>query len=620
MRQLVVFLAALILGIAGFFFISPDRAAWAASTEVSLRLDGRPLSGKGYVDGNGRTLVPVRVVAEELGYDVNWEAAARRVTVTSGSTQIQLWVGQRRAIVSGREVALDCAPAIRGGRTLVPLRFIGESLGLVVRWEAASRTVYLSRAPQTRLTWLEVKERVVNVRSGPGTNYPRIAQVTLGTRLPTLEIQGEWWKVVLPSGASGWIAGWLVAESQPPGPDTSWSRVAVVTADGVRLRAGPSTEFPILGRVNQGEQLPVLTQYGSWYQVSRGDQKAWIAGWLVAVRVSSSASRSEEPGEERPPASGEAESPLPQEQGEPTTVQGLSWSLEETTQLVVSLKLSGRPVWYPGRLLNPDRLYLDLAPAVLTGELIGRQEELPEGPVARLRVGQFQATTVRLVFDLRDKGVTWRVVNFDPDAGELTLAVGPVDLAGRLVVLDPGHGSQQSWGSDPGAVGPTGLKERDVVLAVALEAKRLLEERGGRVMLTRTGEVTSLSLYDRAALANQQGAQVFVSIHANSSPSPDLDGTCTYYCVPAHLEYQREARRSLAFSLQQALVSRLGRPDKGVRQANFAVLRATEMPSALVELAFISNPNEERLLADPAFQRLAAQALVEGIVDFLAWH
>jgi N-acetylmuramoyl-L-alanine amidase len=198
--------------------------------------------------------------------------------------------------------------------------------------------------------------------------------------------------------------------------------------------------------------------------------------------------------------------------------------------------------------------------------------------------------------------------------------VGPVNLAGRLVVLDPGHGSQQSWGSDPGAVGPTGVKERDVVLAVALEAKRLLEEKGGRVVLTRTGEVTTLGLYDRAALANQQGAQVFVSIHANSSPSPGLNGTCTYYYVPSYLEYQREARRSLAFSLQQALVSRLGLADKGVRQANFAVLRATEMPSALVELAFISNPNEERLLADPAFQRLAAQALVEGIVDFLAWH
>jgi N-acetylmuramoyl-L-alanine amidase len=607
-----------------WIFCLAAGTAWAQSSssapEVSLRLEGRLLSSKGYIDQNGRTLVPVRVVAEELGYTVEWQASARQVTVRNGGTEIRLWIGQRRAVVAGREVSLDTAPAIWSGRTLVPLRFVAENLGLTVGWDAAGRTVYLSRggSGQGLPGWVEVKERVVNVRSGPGTNYARVAQVTLGTKLPTLERRGDWYLVVLPSGSTGWVAGWLVAATQAPAQEEALQRVAVVTADGVRLRAGPGTDYPILGRVNRGARFEVLGQYGSWYQVAYGDQKAWIAGWLVAVRVADGGSRSEEPGEE-PPAEGEPETPLPEGQGEPTTIRDLSWSLEEG-QLVVRLTLVGRPVWYPGRLTSPDRLYLDLAPAVLASEWADRQEDLPEGPVARLRTGQFTETTARLVFELREKGVTWRVVSFDPDAGELVLAVGPVNLAGRVVALDPGHGSVQTWGSDPGAVGPSGLKERDVVLAVALEAKALLEEKGARVVLTRSGETTALSLYDRASRANQEGAQVYVSIHANSSTSSSLAGTSTYYYVPTYLEYQREARRSLAFALQQALVARLGLPDKGVRQANFAVLRATEMPSALVELAFISNPYEEQLLADPAFRSLAARALVEGIVDFLAWH
>lgn len=597
--------------------------AWAAALPgpaVSLRLDGLPVAAEAYVDANGRTMVPLRFVAENLGFQVAWEAKSRQITVRGGDRLITLWVGRSQAVVDGRKVALDTVPVIWQDRTMVPLRFVAETLGLAVHWDGTTRTVALSRQPgleQDRPAWVEVTGSIVNVRSGPGTNYPVTAQVQKGTKLPTIGASQGWYEVVLSAGGKGWLAGWLVKATEPPPGETAQRRVAIVTADVVNLRAGPGTSFPVVGQVRRNTQLTVLAQDGAWYRVAYGGGEAWIAGWLVAIRVADTASRSEEPGEERPPV-GEPEEPAPPLTAEPVKVTALNESAG-AEELALEVQVDGRVSWVTGRLSNPDRLYLDLAPAVLDPGLVGLERSFASGPVARLRVGQFNQTTVRLVFELRRKDIGWKDIKFDAERSLVSVLVGVPDLKGRIIVLDPGHGTAQSWGeSDPGAIGPSGVKERDVVLAVALEARRLLEEKGAKVILTREEETTPYGLYERADLANRSGAQAFVSIHANASPVPTLGGTSTYYYVPAHLSGQQDKRRALAFSLQRALVARLGLEDKGVRQANFAVLRATNMPSALVELAFISNPREEQLLADPAFQGQAALAIVEGILDFFS--
>lgn len=615
------YLRGLIIGLVVLLFTSAAWAAGPPGPAVSLRLDGLPVAAEAYVDANGRTMVPLRVIAESLGFQVAWEAKTRQVTVQGSDRLINLWVGQSRAVVDGRELAIDTVPVIYQGRTMVPLRFVAETLGLAVHWDGATRTVSLSRQPglgKERPAWVEVTGSVVNVRTGPGTNFPAVAQVQKGTKLATIGASQGWYEVVLPAGGKGWIAGWLTKETEPPPGETVQRRVAVVTEEVVNLRAGPGTTFPVVAQVRRHTQLPILAQDGAWYKVAYGDREAWIAGWLVAIRVADTASRSEEPGEERPPIQEEPEEPVSPAPAEPVKVVAVNERVG-AEELAVEVQVTGRVAWVTGRLADPDRLYMDLFPATLDQELAGLERPLADGPVARLRAGQFSETAVRLVFDLRRKDVSWKEIKFDADRSVLTVLVGVPDLKGYTIVLDPGHGTAQAWGdSDPGAIGPSGVKERDVVLAVAREAARLLGERGATVILTRTEGATPLGLYERADLANRSGAHVFVSIHANSSPSPSLGGTSTYYYVPSHLTGQQEKRRSLAFSLQRALVARLGLEDKGVRQANFAVLRSTNMPSALVELAFISNPREEQLLADPAFQRQAALAITEGLLDFFS--
>mgnify|MGYP005832784161 CR=1 FL=1 len=178
------------------------------------------------------------------------------------------------------------------------------------------------------------------------------------------------------------------------------------------------------------------------------------------------------------------------------------------------------------------------------------------------------------------------------------------------VVLDPGHGGQ-----DAGAVGPSGLQEKVVALAVARRAAEYLAGSVA-VRLSREDDVAlgtddNSELGNRAKVANDWGADCFVSIHCNSFGSSGARGTETYY-HPAS-----EKGRKLAGALQKCLVDALQLADRGVKQANFAVLRLTECPAALVEIAFISNPQEEAMLADPEFQARAARAVAEGVAGYL---
>jgi len=175
------------------------------------------------------------------------------------------------------------------------------------------------------------------------------------------------------------------------------------------------------------------------------------------------------------------------------------------------------------------------------------------------------------------------------------------------VVIDPGHG-----GPDPGAVGIEGLRETDVVLEVGLQVAQLLQLRGVQVLLTRTSEV-DVDLPPRVALANSSGADLFVSLHANalSMDRPDVNGVETFYF---------EGGRSLA--LAQALQDRVlaispGTPDRGARPGRFYVIRRTVMPSALLELGFVTGEIDQPRLADPSFRRRLAEAVAGAILSHL---
>jgi len=176
-----------------------------------------------------------------------------------------------------------------------------------------------------------------------------------------------------------------------------------------------------------------------------------------------------------------------------------------------------------------------------------------------------------------------------------------------IIAVDPGHG-----GGDPGAVGPSGLTEKEVNLDIALQLKGLLEANGYAVMMIRADD-SNPSLENRVATANSSGAIVFVSIHNNGYSNPSANGSETWY-TPS----QSANSKSLAKSVLAGIVDAIGLRRRGVKEGNLYVTKNTTMPSTLVESAFITNPDEENLLKDAGFRGKIAAGIFNGIINFLS--
>jgi N-acetylmuramoyl-L-alanine amidase len=178
-------------------------------------------------------------------------------------------------------------------------------------------------------------------------------------------------------------------------------------------------------------------------------------------------------------------------------------------------------------------------------------------------------------------------------------------LKGRLIAVDPGH-------PPGGATGPTGLREAEANLGIGLEVKRLLEQEGAQVFMTRTADMP-LELWPRVELAERAGADILVSIHNNALPDGvnpfTNNGTSVYYNQPRSVP--------LARAVQAALVRRLGVRDLGIGRGDLAMVRTTWMPAVLTEGLFMIVPEQEAALRSPRGLRLYAEAVVDGIRRFL---
>ena len=190
-------------------------------------------------------------------------------------------------------------------------------------------------------------------------------------------------------------------------------------------------------------------------------------------------------------------------------------------------------------------------------------------------------------------------------------------LKGRKIAIDPGHG-----GNDAGAIGPTGVMEKTVTLKVALELRRLLEAEGAEVIMTRETDRTVSEkgakasdieeLGARCDVGNRAGADIFISIHADSFTRPEARGTTGYY----YGKSTSGRGQKLADCIRRNLVEQLGTPSRGTQPCNFYVVKNTDMPATLIELGFISNKEEEKLLDSKEGVEKAAQGIFDGIEDY----
>lgn len=542
-----------------------------------------------------------------------------------------------------------------------------------------------SSAPVNQIaSALVVKAGIVNIRSGAGTNFGIVGKVTAGQTLTIANRSGNWYLVRLPNGKQGWIAGWLgtVKYTTPSTGSTSHNAGGsgsglpasgdnsgggsttgstappakqngkiLVKGDLVNVRSGAGIKYGIVAKVKAGQELTVTGISGDWYQVRLPNNSlGWIAGWLTELRSDVTPSRGDSdpgnppktdpgnggtvpspsngqgnsqgdsqgnpPGDNRenPPGDSQGNSQGDGQANPQSTpkLNSIDFQSGENGEELLTIKSEGEIKYNLMSLQNPARMVIDI-----DNSDIGDLHDLTPGGnlVDAVRVAQYSLTpmTVRVVLDLK-KPVAGKPV-LDDSNRILTLTLSEPSINGKVIVVDAGHG-----GYDPGAIGVTGLNEKDVNLDIALRLRDKLTAEGAKVIMTRDGD-SFISLDERAAVANTAYADIFVSIHANSSESTSLRGTSTYYYAPSSnplLYSELEQRQRLARTVQGKLVSLLGTSDIGIRQANFAVLRGTNMPSILVESAFVSNAADEALLKETDFRDKTAQAITEGINEYFA--
>lgn len=191
------------------------------------------------------------------------------------------------------------------------------------------------------------------------------------------------------------------------------------------------------------------------------------------------------------------------------------------------------------------------------------------------------------------------------------------NVAGKVVLVDPGHG-----GRDPGAIAASGLREKEIVLGIALHLESLLQRAAVNVVMTRRNDTDladsgassrkAQDLGRRVALGREAEADVFVSIHGNSFPSATWSGAQTFYTS------NRADDRWLAERIQERLVRQLGPNRRQAAAADYYVMRESTMPAVVVEVGFLSSPAESELLGTEAYQRRVAEAIYMGIVDYFA--
>ena len=343
-----------------------------------------------------------------------------------------------------------------------------------------------------------------------------------------------------------------------------------------------------------------------------------------------------------------------------------SYSHPDKTRVVIDL--SEKTEFRADKLTNPDRIFIDIMGSIVKLEDTFKQIKIDDGVIKTVRTAQFNEEITRVVFDLyrEAKYEVFSLIEPDrvvidifksgkeaaisqtlPAKPEEKSAPGPEITGNRVVIIDPGHG-----GKDPGAIGPTGLKEKDVTLGIALYLEKLLKGAGISTYLTRSKD-EFVYLENRTNFANQKNGFVFISLHANSvlNHRPSAEGIETFVLsskyigasardvadrenrasrahpevdtdlalIIADLEESANIKYSLDFAdiVQKKLVNYLKLENRGVKQAPFVVLKGANMVAVIVEVGFISNPKEEKLLKTSKFRENAAQALFEAIKYYI---
>lgn len=495
---------------------------------------------------NSRVLVPIRVVSEGLGAQVSWDNPSQTVTVKKGSVTLKMVANKTTYTKNGVNKTMDVPVKVIKNRTLVPIRVVSEDLGAGVQWDKGN----------------------VYVQSG-GELIIKVNQL----------------------GAGGYL----------------------------NLRQGPGTNYPIVGKVNSGDYLSVITRSGDWYKIqTKNGDDAYVSKNYVTIYSGGTSNNGTGGGTVEPQPEPEPTPPTTDQNGnllvtDRTTGTGqssIAFDIGTGTPSVVSN--------------NGNQIVVKISGVQLSADNWQPAENM--APFTGLKVNNNGSDSVLLTASVSDKGY----FRLDINGSTFTVTAvakhknGTTGLAGKTIVVSPGHGVYGAGGAiDRGAVSPiNGLDEVDFNTPLSLKLRDKLEAAGATVIMIRDTEgPINMSLYERSVLTNNANADAFVEIHGDSASNAAAKGIGTWiYTDNTRLTTaaQKDMRNEFGSVMNQALANTTGQPAY-VKYGNFSVIRETEVPCVLVECGFLTNAEDAARLATDAYQEKLAQGIYNGLANYFAY-
>ncbi|WP_113930708.1 SH3 domain-containing protein [Bacillus sp. P14.5] len=409
-------------------------------------------------------------------------------------------------------------------------------------------------------TTINIRTQRGIVRSGATYQYPVKRILSYSDRVTLLaehvnSSNEKWINVQLQDGTKGWVPEYEVK--------TDYSKVYALQK--AVLRKGANGNYSIAEHLELNETLLVLRELNEWLNVETPDG---IRGWVNKAQISNISIQS-------------LTKPSISNVGKDTYI---TWQKPSEFNLAYST-LSNNSIRIFGGLTD-----LVLPTSYPKGVSSISSQTLSDGKKAM--VVTFASGYSYTLRDYNEK---------------LSIKVVPKGLAGKKIIIDAGHG-----GRDSGAIGVTGLYEKEVNLYTALYLKEELERAGAIVKLTRSND-TFLELHERTDISNNSDYDAFISIHGDSY-TRNSAGSTTFY--NKSVNFNGPKSYLLGKAVQNNMVSHIGTANRGVKEQLFYVNRENELPSILVELAFLSNPNEEAKLKTENFRRQAALGIRKGLEEY----
>lgn len=399
----------------------------------------------------------------------------------------------------------------------------------------------------------------VNVRQGPGVPYHPVASVHRGDVYRLVDVKDGWLKIEWEKNRTGWLAARYVALAK---------ETAVVQEDRLRLRQEPSRDGRIIGHLAQGETVLVIGEEGGWKQVVTEDAIGWAAASYLAPAEARSISQQ----------TGTVAADSLNVRVEPSLHAPRIGRLVRGEEVDIVEK---KPGWYK------------IASSTGLGGWVSSAYVQVKGGQANEKEAE--------VLQSAGRSLPFIIAPSDSRLYADSWTGGPVQaLAGKTIVLDPGHG-----GKDGGAKSVAGVKEKELTLGTARLLKNKLQSYGARVVLTRSSD-EYVPLPARVAAARLYQADAFISLHYDSAADPDASGITIYY-------YDRFADYELAQSFQGLFRQLSALPFRGIAFGDYYVLRENEKPSVLLELGYLSNRSDAAVVATNGYQEAVTTAIVNAM-------